>query len=261
MIKHWRKAFVVLALTPTMAWAQSPFTGKWKLDLGASQLSAKPSVYLLKDGMFSCSTCVPAVEIKADGLPHPVAGSPYYDRAMVKVIDAHTIEAARMKGETTTSKLHDTVSADGKTLMVRFEDLTIPASPVTGMETYTRVAAAAPGAHLVSGSWREEKLNDMSSNAMITDVSVEGGLVHLSSPAGQSYTARLGGGPAPYKGDPGVTSVTVEMRGRSLVETDRRDGKTVAVETMTVSPDGKTMKVDVEDRLRGTISHYTAVKA
>ena len=261
MIKHWRNAFVVLALAPTAAWAQSPFTGKWKLDLGAVQLPSKPVVFLLKDGVFSCKSCVPAVALKADGAAHPVTGFPYFDHAMVKVIDAYSIEGVRMKGGRTTSKLHDTVSADGKTLTSKYEDLTVAASPVTGVEILTRVEAAPAGSHLLSGSWKEQKLSDLSSNSLVTEMSVVGDMVHVSTPAGQSYLAKLGGPAAPYKGDPGITGVTVQMQGpRTLVETDLRDGKPISVDTMTVSPDGKSMKVDVDDKLHGTTSHFKAMK-
>ena len=142
MMKHWRKAFVVLALTPTAAWAESPFTGKWKLDLRAVQLPSKPVVYLLKDGIYHCESCTPVMEVKADGASHPLSGSPYYDHAMIRVVDAHTVEGVRMKDGRTTGKLRDTVSADGKTLTARYEDLTVPGSPVTGVETMTRVERA-----------------------------------------------------------------------------------------------------------------------
>ena len=261
MIKHWRKAFVVLALAPTAAWAQSPFTGKWKLDMGAVQLPSKPIVYLLKDGVYDCKSCVPAMEVKADGASHPVTGSPYYDHVMVKVVDAHSIEGVRMKDGRTTGKLHDIVSADGKTLTARYEDLTIAASPVIGIETMTRVEAGPAGSHLLSGSWKEEKLSDMSSNSLITELSVIGDMVHFSTPTGQSYTAKLGGPAAPYKGDPGTTMVMVKMQGaRTMVETDLRGDKVTSVDTMTVSPDGKTIKVDVNDKLHGTTSHFTAMK-
>lgn len=261
MIKQWRAALVGLALAPTAAWAQSPFTGKWKVDLAAAQLPSKPQVFLLKDGTFSCKSCVPAYDVKADGMMHPVGGSPYYDHMMVKVVDAHTLDTARTKKGATTLKGEETVSPDGGTLTAKYDDMTVPNSPVTGVETYTRVAAAPPGAHAVSGSWREEKLADMSSNALITDISIVDGAVHMSTPAGQSYVARIGGPPAPYKGDPGTTAVTVQSQGpRTMVETDYRDGKVISVDTMTLAPDGKTLKVDVEDKLHGTTSHFTATK-
>ena len=46
-----------------------------------------------------------------------------------------------------------------------------------------------------------------------------------STPTGQSYTAKLDGKDVPYVGDPGTTTVRSSVRGNSIVETDKRDGK------------------------------------
>jgi hypothetical protein len=63
------------------------------------------------------------------------------------------------------------------------------------------------------------------------------------------------------KGDPGTTSVSVKMMGKStLEETDYRDGKAISVAKIVVAPDGKTMKIMVDDKLHGTKSEFTAMK-
>jgi hypothetical protein len=83
----------------------------------------------------------------------------------------------------------------------------------------------------------------------------------MSNPTGQSYTAKLDGTDAPYKGDPGTTSVSVKkVDQNTLEETDKRDGKVIAVARITVSADGKALAVAVEDKLHGTSSHFTALK-
>jgi len=83
----------------------------------------------------------------------------------------------------------------------------------------------------------------------------------MSAPTGQSYAAKLDGIEAPYKGDPGINSVTVKKTGKnSMVETDKRDGKVVAVLTSTVSADGKTMDVHFDDKLRNRSMAFVAVK-
>jgi hypothetical protein len=63
------------------------------------------------------------------------------------------------------------------------------------------------------------------------------------------------------KGDPGTTSVAVKMMGKNtLEETDYREGKAISIARMVVSPDGKTMKLMVDDKLRGTKSEFAAMK-
>ena len=81
-----------------------------------------------------------------------------------------------------------------------------------------------------------------------------------STPTGQSYEAKLDEKDAPYKGDPGTTSVSLKRIGDSIEETDKRDGKVMSVAKMTVSKDGKTMTIDVDDKLNGTTATYIAEK-
>ena len=47
------------------------------------------------------------------------------------------------------------------------------------------------------------------------------------------------------------------MGKNTLEETDYRDGKAISVAKMVVAPDGKTMKLMVDDKLRGTKSEFT----
>lgn len=83
----------------------------------------------------------------------------------------------------------------------------------------------------------------------------------MNNPTGQGYTAKLDGTDAPYKGDPGTTSVSVKKLGKNTIEeTDKRDGKVIGIYRMTVGPDGKTMTIAITDRLRGTSSQYAAEK-
>jgi len=90
---------------------------------------------------------------------------------------------------------------------------------------------------------------------------VEGDSLSMTNPTGQSYVAKLDGTDAPYKGDPGITSVSVKSRGENTIEeTDKRDGKVINIARMTVGSDGKTMTLKVEDKLRGSNSQFTATK-
>ncbi len=90
-------AFLVGLLMPATARAQSPFDGTWKVDLKTAKFPEKPDVYLLQDGMYHCKTCVPSVDVKADGQDHEVSGHPYYDMVSIKVADDRTIEETDKK--------------------------------------------------------------------------------------------------------------------------------------------------------------------
>jgi hypothetical protein len=90
---------------------------------------------------------------------------------------------------------------------------------------------------------------------------VSGDELTMTNPTGQSYTAKLNGTEAPYKGDPGTTGVSVKMTGKdTLEETDKRGDKVISVMKMTLEPDGKTAKIVYEDKLRGTSLQWVAEK-
>lgn len=253
---------LVSLFVPAVATAQSAFDGTWKFNLNPAEAPKKPDVFLLQDGMYQCKTCVPPLNVKADGQDQKVSGDPYHDSVSVKVVDDHTIEETDKKDGkiVTTSKV--TVSPDGKTATFEFSDSSATnAEPVTGKGQATRVAKGPAGSHAISGSWKFGKMEDLSANALSLTYKVDGDTLTMSNPTGQGYTAKLDGTDAPYKGDPGTTSVSVKKLGKnSIEETDRRDGKVIGIYHMTVAPDGKTMTIAITDKLHGTTSQYVAEK-
>ena len=60
-------AFAAL-FVPKLAVAQSVFDGTWKIDMNKVDFSKKPDEFVLKNGMYSCKTCAPPYEVKADGI-------------------------------------------------------------------------------------------------------------------------------------------------------------------------------------------------
>jgi hypothetical protein len=252
----------MLLLMPVVASAQSAFDGTWKIELNKADFSKKPDVYLLQNGMWRCETCVPPVEVKADGQDHAVTGHPYFDSIAIKVVNDHEIEETDKKNGKTVATSTMTVSSDGNTLMFTFDDSSnTNGAPVTGKGEETRVGRAPAGANAVSGHWRMSNMENMSDNGLVWTYKVSGDELTMTTQTGQSYTAKLNGSEAPMKGDPGTTSVSVKMMGKdTLEETDYRDGKAISVAKMVVAPDGKTMKLMVDDKLRGAKSEFTAMK-
>ena len=242
--------------------AQSVFDGTWKIEVSTAKLPDKPDDFLLKDGTYDCKTCVPPVRVKADGQDHRVTGYPYFDTMSVKVVDDNTIEQVEKKDGKTVANSKTWVSPDGNTLMFESSDSSATnAAPVTAKGSETRVAKGPVGSHAISGSWKIVKLDTVSDNGLSFTYKVSGDSLTYSTPTGQSYTARLDGTEAPYKGDPGTTSVSVKKTGaNSIEETDKRDGNVIGVAQITVSTDGRTMKFVVDDKLHGTQSEFTATK-
>lgn len=256
-----KKLFFLLLLLPALGWAQTPFDGTWKVQLDKTQLPKKPDEYLLKDGTYDCKTCVPKYSVKADGQPQKVEGHPYFETLVVKVVDDHNVEFDYQRSGKTTYMEKDAVSSDGKTLTQDWTDSGQPSGgPLTGTVIMTRVGKAPEGANAISGSWRTEKMNESTEAGLLYTFKGTPDGLSLSTPTGQSYTASLDGKDAPYVGDPGINSVSLRRVGDMIEETDKRDGKPVSVAKMTVSADGKTMNIVVEDKLHGTTSKFVAVK-
>jgi len=246
---------VVFALPLTMAWAQSPFDGTWKADLSKLKFPAKPDVFELKDGTYKCSTCVPTkIDVAADGQDQKVSGNPYIDTLSVKAVDAKTVEIVAKKDAKIVGKEQDVVSDDGDQFTSDWTGRNSPDSPEMSVKAvHKRVAKAPAGAHAISGSWRTEKATHASESIVtITFKGIENGMV-MSQPNGASYSAKFDGKDYPYKGDPGTTAVSLRRVGdRQIEETDKYNGKTIAVVDMTVAPDSRSLTTVVHDKRAGT---------
>jgi hypothetical protein len=249
-------------LIPVSAMADSPFDGTWKADVSSAQMPKKPDIYVLKDGMYTCKTCTPAYTIKADGTDQAVSGHPYFDMIAMKVVDPNTIEETDKKNGKTVGTSKMVVAADGKTATFEFTDSSnTNAAPVTGKGTEKRVAAGPAGSHASSGSWITTSFESLSDNGVTVTYKTDGDMLTMTAPTGQSYTAKMDGTDTPYKGDPGITSVSVKMMGaRTMMETDKRDGKVIAVITQTVSKGGKSVSVSYDNKLQNRTTKYMAMK-
>ncbi len=250
-----------ILLMPVLAGAQSPLDGTWKTNMNNVDWSKKPDVYELKDGMYSCKTCEPPFEIKADGSDQKIK-DPYVDTMAAKVINDHEIELIGKKNGKVVQENKVKISPDGNTLTFEFTDSSNTSGvPVTGKGEETRVTKGPAGSSPVSGSWRMSKMENMSENATTVTYKVSGNEITMTNPTGQTYTAKLDGSDAPMKGDPGVTSVSVKMVGKNtLEETDKREGKVIGVFKATVQPDGKTINAVYDDKLQGRSTKFTMTK-
>ena len=256
-----KKLLFVLLLVPVLGWAQSPFDGTWKVEPDKTKHSKKADVLLVENGMYECKTCAPPVKVKADGQFQPVSGNPYLDMMKVEVLDDRHVNSESQKAGKQVSVVKRTVSDDGKTLTEEWTYYANPeGGPVSGTDVLTRVGKAPAAGNAVSGSWREEKGDVATGDALLFTYKSGGDSLSMTTPTGQSFEAKLDGKDYPMVGDPGVTTVSLKRIVNDIEETDKRDGKVIYVSKMSVSPDGKTMTIEVDDKLHGTKSTYYAIK-
>ena len=246
--------------TAAAAASLDALSGTWKADLASLKFEGKPDEYLLKDGSYTCATCIPPLTVAADGAAHAVADRPYYDSISVRAVDDKTVEFKRMKGGKEVSSSAQSVSSDGKVLTTRFKDMTTPGQTIEGTATAQRVGAAPAGAHAISGQWKEDKIADYSEEALNLSFQVAGDIVTMNS-QGQSYTAVLGGPAVAVQGDTGGTMVKVAREGASaLRETTVRDGKEIGYSIITPSADGKSISFVYTDNRNGAKTSWTGTK-
>jgi hypothetical protein len=250
---------LALALVPAAALASSALDGTWKTRTDSMKVTGKPDMFAIVDGTYTCSSCSPEVKIKADGADQAVTGHDNYDSKAVKVVDPKTVEVTNKLAGKVVATNTVTVSADGSTLAGKFTDYT-GTKPATGSYTEKRVAAAAPGAHAISGSWQQDKMSDANDAlAIVTyEMTPDHFVMHWN---GQSYDAKFDGKEYPVTGDPAHTVVTLKrIDDRTVLETDHRMGKVTDEIRIAAAKDGKTVEVTDKDPVHGQTTTYTLEK-
>lgn len=246
------------------AMAQSCFDGTWKIDPteSHSQPPAKPDVYLLQDNTYRCTTCDPPLDIRADGRDQKITGEPCYDTVSLKVVDDRTTEETDKRDGKTVGTSRMTVSSGGNSATVKWTGSCNTNGDVVAEELILSRETKGPrGSHAVSGSWQIVKRVNLSENALVITLKLEGDTFSFADPTGQSFAAKLDGTETPVKGDLSNTMVSVKRIGETTIEeTDKQDGKVVEVIRFTPSADGKTMTISIANKVKGGTRQLVAHK-
>ena len=251
MKKPMRAGLLLIGLIPNLAIAQSSINGTWKLDVGTLPMSRDALVWLLRDGRYQCKSCMPPIDVKADGHDQPTPGQAY-DTISVRILDDHTVREIEKKNGQIDSDEKFTVSADGNTATDEFANWKM---------TMTRAARGPADSHALSGTWRPVKMESVSDIGLLITYRLEGEILTMSRPTGLSYKAKLDGTVVPYEGDPEKHDVSVKrVDANTIEETDELNGKPTSVVRLRVSADGKSMTIVVNDLGARTTSQFVAVK-
>ena len=129
---------------------------------------------------------------------------------------------------------------------------------VTATATGKRVGTKPSGVQATSGEWQIVKVEE-SDNGLTTTYKSNGDELTMSTPTGESYTAKFDGTDASVNGAYGYDTVSLKkINDHTLEETEKRNGSVTEVNTMTVS--GKSMKVSSDNKITGRTTTYTATK-
>jgi len=250
---------MLLCIAPTMAVAAGPFDGTWKTDVDSFQMSGTPNAYEISQGMYRCTSCVPQINVKADGTDQRVTGHDYYDTVAIRIVNDDSVEQTSKKGGKVVGTDALTVSDDGNTLTEKWVDYT-GAQPAKGTTTSKRVSAGPAGSHRLSGTWQQDRFSE-GSDSLVTvkyESTADGLKMEWN---GVSYDAKFDGKEYLTKNDPGNTMVSLKrIDPNTIEETDRRNGKVTDIIRITVSADGKSLSVVDTDPVRNTKMTYTMIK-
>ncbi len=248
-------ALALLLLLASCSQAQSRFNGTWEMKMDTLQFSGPPEEYLLVKGVYQCETCVPKVDIAMDGNDYKVTGHPY-DSLAVRILDNRSVKFTMKKDGKTTFECVEAVSPDDRTMTEEFTNTT-EAETVTGKASFTRLAQGPAGSHTLSGKWSMQTVkNSTTAGTLTTYRSIAGGM--RISDGSESYEVKFDGKDYPAARDTHSTVSLKLIDEYTLEETDKQDGKMVTVARMTVSKDGKSMRVESSDKQRGSTMNYTA---
>jgi len=240
----------VLLLLPAIALADSAFDGDWKTRMDSLKVSGRPDAFEVAGGVYTCSTCAPAIKVQADGVDHAVSGHPYYDTVAVTVLSPTSLRIVDKKTGQEVYNITYTVSADGTLLNARLTDRT---GPQVATEAFTarRVAGGAAGSHACSGSWLAERMSDANDALLIITYRMTPDYFSMRW-NGQSYQAKFDGQEYSVEGDPAHTTVSVRrIDDNTVEETDRRDGRVTGEIRMAAARDGRTIEITDKDLQRG----------
>jgi hypothetical protein len=254
MMKKSGICCAAVALIPGIALAAGAFDGTWKVSLNHVQLSKKPLVYSLSNGTYTCSSCVPAFTVKADGTDQKVTGHDF-DAVAVTVNGPNSVQVTRKLKGKPLSTVKDTVSSDGNRISEE-ETSFSGTQPVVVKLELKRTAPAAAGEHAFSGSWVQSKVISVSDSGAIETLHMTDDGFSLNG-NGQSYDAKFDGKKYPIVGDPTNTMVGLKkVSPTEVVESDYDHGKLVETVRMTVSADGKTLNIADSQLREGRTLHY-----
>jgi hypothetical protein len=247
-------------LIPIISFAQNRFDGTWEMKMETLVFSYSPIEYLLDDGMFHCMTCVPRVDVKADGTDQRLIGNPHYDTVAVRVVNATSVEFIQKKNGTPVFACTEIVSPDGETKTEEFSE-TPTTQRVTGKAFFTRVAKGPLGAHVLSGSWQMQTVKNTASIGPLTTYQTTKDGLKMSA-GSESYDAQFDGKDYPVHGGSEDGSISLmRIDDNTIEETSKRNGQIVRVSLSMVSEDGKSMRVASTDIQRsGKTMTYTAEK-
>lgn len=255
------KAFALALLFSLISLASSPFNGAWLTDIPSAIEDSKAETFLLIQGKFTRGGPKSRVSVKADDRFHSIGPGDYVDEVSVSILGPRKIrEKDRLKGKLVYSIVY-TVSSDGNTMVSTITSYNNPSrQPITTTINYRRIGVMQKNTARISGEW---KISDLSSakSDLIDELELKDGYFSLRRSGGRGYDAQIGGPPVPISGDAASARAAVTMPDdQTIVVNGSLGGIPTTIVTMTMQPDGRTIKVAARRLRDGSESNWLMLK-
>jgi hypothetical protein len=229
---------LVLAAAMVVAAAESPFVGRWKLNLQKSQFTGTTMTFeQLPSGEMRATSAGQSYTFRTDGKEYPAI---FGSTAAWKQIDANTWESTyRLKGKVlSTDTLR--VSADGTTLTVSSKGTKPDGASFETTAEYQRVT----GTSGLEGQWKTTKVAMSSPETMELAPSTGDGILWTFPAYKVTADLKFDGKDYPVTGPtvPANFTIALTSKGpRSFEMIEKADGTVVYRGTYTLSDDGRTL--------------------
>ncbi len=234
------KKFLLGALACALtlpALAASPWDGTWKLDPAKSNFTGGTfTVTKTASGMWHFTDGTVSYDYAPDGKPYSVLTPE--NTFTYKLADDHTGDFVNMVKGKVTSKMHETLSADGKTLTDETTSYRPDGTTATSKSVSTRIGTGTG----FLGTWKSTEVK-MSAPDVYSISTPAPGMIKWDIPAYKETVEGKIGGPLPITGPTvpdGLTLTLTPVGDKELKYVVKMKEKTLAEGHMTLSADGKT---------------------
>jgi hypothetical protein len=224
--------------TCTLASAQNPFVGTWKLNQAKSHLTGDTVTYSpAADGAIKETNAAGSYTFKTDGRPYT---TPFDSSVTWKQTGPSTWTTEDRQKDTLLATDIISVSEDGKTMTI----ISTGTNPDGKAFRDTEVLTRLEGGKGLLGTWKSEKVKSSTSPVMEFAANGPDGIAWIFPEIKARLDLKFDGkdvAPVGPTVPAGLTIAATKINARSFSFVDKMNGKALFKGTLTVSPDCKTL--------------------
>ena len=231
-------------IVPACKAADNPWNGTWKLNDAKSQRTgAVDTLSQSADGKYTVATSGITLSFACDGAEYPMPGGRMMTCTKVSDTAMHFVFKA---GGDELTQIDRTLSDNGKTMTMVETGKAPDGTPFQDTESYKKISAGTGNAW--TGAWQNTKVQ--TSTRGVATVEATADSITFTYPMEKSsLMAKLDGTPAAEQGPHPEEGLLVSLTAAgplTIHEVDTLNGTVLEHDTLTVSPDGRTMSIEVQ---------------